>query len=170
MNQTSTLKIKKLTYKNSGRHFYFDLILLSLSVSLPKTFQTFGTKKKKSLRSTFRLYFWFLDRLTNKQFFLIFNWWHGLRISVTIASFGCPQLSVREKQPLKAHRQISKKWCFQKHCSCDKACQFLASYGTPWRSYLTTDDKLMNKRFRLFVHETMCLSKACWEEKTIRTS
>ena len=24
---------------------------------------------------------------------------------------------------LKAHRQISKKECFEKHCSCDKACQ-----------------------------------------------
>ena len=27
---------------------------------------------------------------------------------------------------LKAHRQISKKWCFEKYCSCDKACQFSA--------------------------------------------
>ena len=25
---------------------------------------------------------------------------------------------------LKTHRQISKKRCFEKHCSCDQACQF----------------------------------------------
>ena len=28
--------------------------------------------------------------------------------------------------PLKVHRQISEKWCIEKDCSCDKACQFLA--------------------------------------------
>ena len=27
---------------------------------------------------------------------------------------------------LKAHRQISKKRCFEKYCSCDQACQFSA--------------------------------------------
>ena len=27
---------------------------------------------------------------------------------------------------LKAHRQIFKKWRFEKHCSCDKACQLSA--------------------------------------------
>ena len=29
--------------------------------------------------------------------------------------------------PLKAHRQISGKRCFEKYCSCDQACQFSAS-------------------------------------------
>ena len=28
---------------------------------------------------------------------------------------------------LKAHRQISEKWCFEKHCSCNQACQFSGS-------------------------------------------
>ena len=32
---------------------------------------------------------------------------------------------------LKAHQQISKKWCFENYCSCDKSCQFSALYGTP---------------------------------------
>ena len=27
---------------------------------------------------------------------------------------------------LKAHRQISEKWCFEKYCSYDQACQFSA--------------------------------------------
>ena len=27
---------------------------------------------------------------------------------------------------LKAHRQISKKWCFEKYCSCDQVCQVSA--------------------------------------------
>ena len=27
---------------------------------------------------------------------------------------------------IKAHRQISKKWCFERYCSCDQACQFSA--------------------------------------------
>ena len=68
---------------------------------------------------------------------------------------------------LKAHRQISKKWCFEKYCSCDQACQFLTLYGTPWRSYLenlTIDDKFINKRVRLFIHQAMCR-----EEKGIST-
>ena len=48
----------------------------------------------------------------------------------------------------KAHRQTSKKQCFEKYCSCDQACQFSALYGTPWWSYLenlTIDDKFINK-------------------------
>ena len=32
---------------------------------------------------------------------------------------------------LKSHRQISKKRCFEKYCSCDKVCQFSALWGTP---------------------------------------
>ena len=32
---------------------------------------------------------------------------------------------------LKAHQQVSKKRCFKKYCSCDKACQFSALQGTP---------------------------------------
>ena len=36
-----------------------------------------------------------------------------------------------EKDSLKAHRQISKKRCFGKYCSCDQACQFSALQGTP---------------------------------------
>ena len=39
------------------------------------------------------------------------------------------------KCSLKAHRQISIKRCFENYCSCDQACQFSASQGTPWRSY-----------------------------------
>ena len=37
---------------------------------------------------------------------------------------------------LKAHRQISKKRCCEKYCSCDQACQVSALQGTPWRNYL----------------------------------
>ena len=58
---------------------------------------------------------------------------------------------------LLAHRQISKKRCFGKYCSCDKTCQFSALQGAPRRSYLenlTIDDKLINKRVRLFIHQT----------------
>ena len=66
---------------------------------------------------------------------------------------------------LKAYWQISKKRCFERCCSCDQTCQFSVSWGTPWRSYfknLTIDDKFMNKRVRLFIHQKMCL-----EEKII---
>ena len=51
---------------------------------------------------------------------------------------------------------------FEKYCSCDKVCQFSAWEGTPWRSYLenlTIDDKCINKRVRLFIHQTMCLKR-----------
>ena len=30
---------------------------------------------------------------------------------------------------LKAHRQLSKKRCLEKYCSCDKACQFSALHS-----------------------------------------
>ena len=57
---------------------------------------------------------------------------------------------------LKAHRKISQKRCFEKYCSCDKACHFSALWGTPRRSYLenpTIDDKFINKRVRLFINQ-----------------
>ena len=72
------------------------------------------------------------------------------------------------KSSLKAHQQIPKKRCFEKYCSCDQACQFSALQGTPWQSYLenlTIDDKFINKRVRLFIHQTMCR-----EQKIISTS
>ena len=58
----------------------------------------------------------------------------------------------------KKHWQISKKRCFEKNCSCDQACQFSASLGTTWRSYLenlTIDDKFINKRVRIFIYQTV---------------
>ena len=66
------------------------------------------------------------------------------------------------KKILKAHRQISKKRCFEKYCSCDQACQFSASWGTPWRSYfenLRIDYKFINKRVRLFINQRRCAKK-----------
>ena len=54
--------------------------------------------------------------------------------------------------------QIPKKWYFENYCSCDQACQFLASWGTTWRSYLknlTIDYKFINKRVRLCIDQTM---------------
>ena len=41
------------------------------------------------------------------------------------------EISFCSKNVLKAHRQISRKRCFEKYCSCDKACQFSALQGTP---------------------------------------
>ena len=55
---------------------------------------------------------------------------------------------------LKAHRQVPKKRCSEKYCSCDKACQFRALLGTPWRSYLenqTIGDKFINNQVQLFI-------------------
>ena len=43
---------------------------------------------------------------------------------------------------LKAHQQISKKRCFEQYCSSDQN--------------LTIDDKFINKRAPLFIHQTMC--------------
>ena len=40
-------------------------------------------------------------------------------------------LKGRWEKSLKAHRQISKKRCFEKYCSCDQACQFSALQVTP---------------------------------------
>ena len=65
-------------------------------------------------------------------------------------------ISLTEKKSFFA---ASKKRCFERCCSRDQTCQFSASWGTPWRSYfknLTIDDKFMNKRVRLFIHQTMC--------------
>ena len=72
------------------------------------------------------------------------------------------------QKELKAHRQVSKKRCFEEYCSCDQACQFSALKGTPLWSYLenlTSDDKFINKRVRLIIHQTMCR-----EEKIFNTS
>ena len=63
---------------------------------------------------------------------------------------------------LKAHQQISKKWCFQKYCSSDQAHQFSALQSKPWQSYLenlTIDEKYINKRVRLCICQTMCQEK-----------
>ena len=35
---------------------------------------------------------------------------------------------------------------------------------------LEIDDKFVNKRVRLYIHQTMCLSKTCREEKIVGTS
>ena len=73
---------------------------------------------------------------------------------------------------LKAQRQISKKRCFEKYCSCDKACHFSALWGTPWRSYLenpTIDDKFINKRVLLFINQMMYLNRV-EKKKNIGTS
>ena len=62
---------------------------------------------------------------------------------------------------LKAHRQISKKRCFEKYCVCDQAYQVSALKGTPSPSCLenlTIDDKFKNKRVRLFIHQ-QCVEK-----------
>ena len=59
-----------------------------------------------------------------------------------------------EMPNVKAHRQISKKQCFEKYCLCDKACQFSALQCTHWWNYLenlTIDDKFINKRVRNFI-------------------
>ena len=56
----------------------------------------------------------------------------------------------------------------KKYCSCDKACQFSALWGTPRQNYLenlAVDDKFINKRVRIFTHQTMCLKRA--EKKTL---
>ena len=60
---------------------------------------------------------------------------------------------------LKAHWEISKKRCFKKYYTYDQVCQFSALQCTPWPCYLdnlTIDDKFINKRVRLFLHQTMC--------------
>ena len=62
--------------------------------------------------------------------------------------------------PLKAHRQISEKLCIEKDFSCDKGCQFLALKGTFIQRYLENlaiHDKSIEKRVRLFIHQTTCL-------------
>ena len=45
---------------------------------------------------------------------------------------------------------------FVKYFSRDKACQFLALYGTPWLSYLENlelDAAFVHKRVRPFIHQ-----------------
>ena len=58
--------------------------------------------------------------------------------------------------------QISKKQCVEKHGSCDATCQFLALQDIPCQSHLekpSNDDKYINKRVRIILHQTMCVSK-----------
>ena len=44
----------------------------------------------------------------------------------------------------------SKKWCFEKYCSCDKTCQV-------YLENLEIDDKFVNIRVQLFINQTMSL-------------
>ena len=43
-----------------------------------------------------------------------------------VESVTVKNLSLKNILLLNAHRQVSKKRCFEKYCSCDKACQFSA--------------------------------------------
>ena len=90
------------------------------------------------------------------------------KINQTQDEFRSIKIYHQQNLALKAHRQISKKRCFENYCSYDQVCQFSASQGTPRRSYienLTNDGKFINKRVRLFIHQTMCP-----EEKNISMS
>ena len=60
---------------------------------------------------------------------------------------------------LKAHQQISKKQCFGKYCSCDKACQFYRTHpdGVICKK-LTINNKYINKQLLLFINQTMSVS------------
>ena len=74
--------------------------------------------------------------------------WSGILVKRLVSS--CETKNLPEGFAfLEAHRQISKKRCFEKYCSYDQVCQFSVLEGTPWRSYLenlTIDDKFINKR------------------------
>ena len=67
----------------------------------------------------------------------------------------CQLILTCEIAKITSHSPVAKR-CLEKYCSCDQACQFSASYGTPCRSNfenLTIDDKFINKRVRLFREE-----------------
>ena len=81
---------------------------------------------------------------------------HNLFLSVTIELQKCGKNGIAT---LKACWQISNIWCFEKYCSCDKACQFSALWGTSRRSCLenlTNDNKFINTQVWLFIYPAMC--------------
>ena len=63
------------------------------------------------------------------------------------------------------------KRCVKKYCSCDKACQFQlyrVHLDGVILENLEFDDKFVNKRVRLFIHQTMRFShQTCWEKKLL---
>ena len=71
-------------------------------------------------------------------------------------------------QHLKAHRQISKKRCFEKYCLCDKGWQFSAVASTPWWSHLDNWRQIY-KPTSWPIYTSNNISKRCSEEKLIRT-
>ena len=58
-----------------------------------------------------------LDKLQN---------WTCRTVGPSLAAFLEPLAHRQNVASLKAHQQISKKRCFRRYCSCDKACQFSA--------------------------------------------
>ena len=72
---------------------------------------------------------------------------------------------------LKAHWQISKKLCFEKYCSGDKACKFSALLSTPWQSCLEKSWQMITiyKQTSLTIYTSNDVSKRCWEEEIILT-
>ena len=74
-----------------------------------------------------------------------------------------------------AHWQLPKKQCFEKYRSCDKTCKFSDTESTtPWQRYLenlTINDKFINKRVRLFIHQTCALRlKICDSHLTCKVA
>ena len=90
---------------------------------------------------------WHNYSLQDQQFFLfLFYTFFLFCVNLYLQNYITVTKYWKYKWCFKAHRQISKKQCLEKYCSCDKACQFPALQGAP--NYLkntTTDDKFINK-------------------------
>ena len=70
-------------------------------------------------------YYLFFDDLWKKEY-LVFLTFSGNLLALNKLLTFVSSLFNSSNQMLKTHRQISKKRCFEKHCSCDKVFQFSA--------------------------------------------
>ena len=103
-----------------------------------------------------------LINCNHQKIFFRFYWWKDFTIP---KKYRC---RLRFNKYLKDW-QISKKWCSEKHCSCDNACQFSALYGTPWWSYLEKSDswRQIYKQTSLTFYTSNNVCKWCWKKKLL---
>ena len=106
----------------TGKHLYCSLIFNKVAVKKRLQQRCFPVNIAKCLKTPILKSI--CQRLLRGCFFV---WNHSHH-----SPFSPVTLTVKTENTitnwlyLKAYRQISKKWCFKKYCSCDKVCQFSA--------------------------------------------
>ena len=113
----------KLSFKIFPLHVFViklqvSIFLASIKIQFSRKLSTYNTTKASQGTDLF---------VKIQQNLFVFNLMTLKYVKYVIHNF---HLLLASRQ-LKAHRDICKIRCFEKYCSCDKACQFSVLLGTP---------------------------------------